>query len=394
MTSKGQFVVATPTRSPLDPHAVALHQAGLLRLLALGTRRGVAGVPRETTDLNPLIGLTTYAATCVVSSFKAESFRFRLLPWFDTWVKRRLQPGDHIISSFGYANECFSRVQAQGGKTFVDGGNSHPEHYWKIVGEEYARWKCSLPAMPRFWYRRAVEMMPLVDYVLSPSQYVTSSFLANGFKPEQIFHLPYPVNLENFQPAITSRPANRPLTIISTGAPSLRKGTPYLLEAFRLVRRKHPSAKLILNNAIHQSVAPLLKQFSDLPIEWPPSLPHAQLANLLRSADIFVLPSIEEGMVRTALEAMACGLPVILTPNTGTSDFVQPGVNGEVVPIRDVPAISEAILKWADRLLSERERPAISLNREMLSFERFECSFLRQLTEIGLIAGFCAETPG
>jgi hypothetical protein len=94
-----RFVVATPHRSVCDDNARALQNEGLLRFLALGTRRGTGGVPAEQTRLNPWIGLCGYAAAKALGPFQAESFRFRLLPWFDGWVLKQLQPGDHIISS-------------------------------------------------------------------------------------------------------------------------------------------------------------------------------------------------------------------------------------------------------------------------------------------------------
>src|SRR5437667_2773229 len=91
---KARFVVATPQRSVCDNNARALEQHGLLRFLALGTRRGTKGVPPERTRLNPAIGLCTYVAARAFGAFQAESFRFRLLPWFDAWVRRQLRPGD------------------------------------------------------------------------------------------------------------------------------------------------------------------------------------------------------------------------------------------------------------------------------------------------------------
>jgi len=174
-----------------------------------------------------------------------------------------------------------------------------------------------------------------VDYVLSPSSYVTRSFLQRGYKPQQILRNVYPVNLSLFRAAAGERPKERPLTIINTGALSLRKGTPYLLEAFRLLRQRHPSARLLLTRIIREDVRPILGRYRDLPIDWAPPLPHVTLGERLRGADVFVLPSLEEGLVRSALEAMACGLQVVLTPHCGADDFVQRGSNGEVVPIRD-----------------------------------------------------------
>ena len=382
----GWFVVATPSRSVCDHNARALERINRLRFIALGTRRGTSGVPPERTRLNPWIGLCAYAGAKTLSPFKAESFRFRLLPWFDRWVLKQLRPGDNIISSYGYANECFRFVRRHGGKTFIDAGNSHIENFWEILSEEHCRWNCPYPPVARHWYERSREMLAEVDYVLSPSSYVTQSFLARGFKPERILRNVYPVDLSLFKPAAAPRPKGRPLTIINTGSLSLRKGTPYLLEAFRLVRRQIPGARLLLSRIVEDSVRPLLVKYRDLPIEWAPPLPHSQLAERLRNADIFVLPSLEEGLVRTALEAMACGLPVVLTPHTGANDLVEPGTNGEVVPIRDPQAMAEAILKWADKILTPGWQPRVAINQELLTFEHFARTFIGQLQGIGCLS--------
>jgi glycosyltransferase involved in cell wall biosynthesis len=383
--SAAQFVIAAPARSVCDDNARALEKIGRLRFIALGTRRGTAGVPPEHTRLNPLIGLSGYLAAKTLSPYRAESFRFGLLPWLDRWVKKQMVPGDHIISSYGYVNECFKFVRHHGGKTFLDGGNSHIENFWEVISEEHRRWNCPTPPFSPFWLERSRAMLAETDYVLSPSSYVTNSFLARGFKPEQILKNIYPVNLSLFQPRNAPRPTNQPLTIINTGSLSLRKGTPYLLEAFRIVQKKIPDARLLLTRTVQDDVKPILARYNDLPIEWSPALPHAQLAARLQSADIFVLPSLEEGLVRTACEAMACGLPVVLTPNTGANDFVQPGVNGEIVPIRDPKAIADAVLKWAEIILKPDYQPRAVINQELLTFGYFEKTFIGQLRERGLI---------
>ena len=380
-----RFVVATPRRSVCDDNARALAHQGRLRFVALGTRRGPAGVPAEMTRLRPTFGLAAYAAAKILPPSQAEAFRFRLHPWFDRWVRKQLRPGDHILSSYGYANECFKFVRQHGGKTFLDGGNSHPENFWNIIAEEHRRWNCPYPPVARHHYERALAMLADVDFVLSPSRFVTQSFLERGFQPEQILRNIYPVNLTCFTPAREPRPAARPLTLVCTGSLSLRKGTPYLLEAFRLVRRKIPNARLLLTNAVQDDVKPVLARYQDLPIEWSPALPHPQLADRLRSADIFLLPSLEEGLVRTACEALACGLPAILTPNTGASDLIQSGVNGQVVPIRDPQAIADAVFTWADKILTIGWQPRVSLNPEQLSVDYFEKTFIGQLRQLGFV---------
>jgi len=69
-----------------------------------------------------------------------------------------------------------------------------------------------------------------------------------------------------------------------------------------------------------------------------------QLQTIYRSADIFVLPSRDEGMSNALLEAMASGLPVVCTDVAGMRDVIAPGENGMIVPQEDPKALSEALL--------------------------------------------------
>src|SRR5206468_3399114 len=66
---------------------------------------------------------------------------------------------------------------------------------------------------------------------------------------------------------------------------------------------------------------------------------------IYRQADIFVLPSQDEGMSIALLEAMASQLPVVVTDVGGTAELVQDGVNGHVVPWADVSVLTEALTK-------------------------------------------------
>jgi glycosyltransferase involved in cell wall biosynthesis len=386
MSVQPHFVVAVPFRSVCDDHARILAKHGLLRRYPLWTRRGTTGIPADVTRLFPPLGLLAYAGTWVLPPFYSESFRFSLYPLYDRWVLRQLQPGDHIISSYAYANACFAWVRRHGGKTMLDGGNSHPDNFWEILMEEHKRWNCSTPPVAKFYYERARRMMEDVDYVLSSSSYVRNSFLSRGFKSDQVFDVLYPVDLSCYRPSSETRPAERPFTIVNTASLSLRKGTPYLLEAFRLICQEVPDARLLLTDIVTDSVKPILARYRDLPIDWSPPLNKENLADRLRSADVFILPSLEEGLVRTALEAMACALPVVLTPNTGTSDFVSAGVNGSVVPIRDPRAIADAALGWWERLRQGHRVPVADFQSQV-SFERLEQVFTGHLGKLGLLQG-------
>jgi len=93
-----------------------------------------------------------------------------------------LIPGDHIISSYGYANECFRWFEQMAAK-HSSMRQSHIDNFWEIISEEHRRWRCSTPLLTR-WLKRSRETLengfcPLAD------SYVTNSFLARGFKPNK-----------------------------------------------------------------------------------------------------------------------------------------------------------------------------------------------------------------
>lgn len=363
------FAVACPIRSVCDHHARVFAELGRLQGHYLGTRRGSAGVPDELLHRFPLVGLIPYAVAKTFPS-QNEAAKVACFPLFDAWAKRKIPEGTSVFSSYGYVVESFRKARSSGAFTLLDGGNSHFAHYWKVVSEEHAIWNCNLPPFPRKWYERGLDSLELTDWVFSPSSYVTQSFIDQGFPAERILHLPYPVDLGNFAPDPSLHPPDSPLRVICTGGVSLRKGFPYLLEAMRLIRKER-DAVLMLTDIVHPSMHPIMAKYQDIPIDWAPMLPHDKLSERLRSAHVFALLSVEEGLARTALEAIACGLPAVLTPNTGTNDFIQPGVNGEIVPIRDARAAADAILTCHERRKASGP-PAVAADlAKSLSFDRF-----------------------
>jgi len=76
--------------------------------------------------------------------------------------------------------------------------------------------------------------------------------------------------------------------------------------------------------------------------------PHREVLDLMQSCDVLVLPSLAEGRALVQQEAMANGLPLIITENTGGEDLIVPGETGFLVPIRSPEKIAEKISWLAD----------------------------------------------
>ncbi|HMP81601.1 MAG TPA: glycosyltransferase [Verrucomicrobiota bacterium] len=269
----------------------------------------------------------------------------------------------------------------------LEARNSHPGNLWSLMAEEYSRWDCQLPPVYPKHHMRQQRSVFLADYIFSPAKFVTESFVSRGFPSDRVLDLPYPVDLRMFSPLAQPRPKDRPLTIINTGLLTLRKGTPYLLEAFEMVRKQVPNARLLLTRGMADNFEPLFRKrnWDRLPIEWAGRLPHGELCRRLQSADIFVMPSIEDGFALAVTEAMGCGLPVITTRNTGAVDCVKTGVTGSVVPIRNSAAIADEILGWWEKIRKgEYDARQPRFDPEAISTEAFAKRLVELLRRIGL----------
>jgi glycosyltransferase involved in cell wall biosynthesis len=126
------------------------------------------------------------------------------------------------------------------------------------------------------------------------------------------------------------------------------KGIPELLEAFEAILREEPRCRLLLVGWFDRAEDALDARWRER-IARHPRIAHtgfvADAAPYYRAMDVFVLPSHREGFPNAALEAAACGLPVITTESTGARDSVVPGVTGLLIQAGVPEAICGAALQ-------------------------------------------------
>ena len=149
---------------------------------------------------------------------------------------------------------------------------------------------------------------------------------------------PYGVNLSKFSPGEKKDDVFR---VIHVGTLNLRKGVHYLLEAFSKLNLKN--SELLLVGVISHEIQPYLDKYKSSNIKAIGAVPQDELLRYYHNSSVFCLSSIEEGMAMVTLQAMACGIPVICTENTGAGDLVSDGVEGFIVPIRDVVILKQKI---------------------------------------------------
>jgi len=126
------------------------------------------------------------------------------------------------------------------------------------------------------------------------------------------------------------------------GTVSLRKGSYYLMKAFKELNLTN--SKLIFVGTIDPEIQQIIKPFvNDSNINFIGHVSQNRLKEFYSTSHISVICSIEEGMAMVQAQAMASGVPLICTTNSGGEDIVDENVNGFICPIRDVEYLKEKI---------------------------------------------------
>lgn len=121
------------------------------------------------------------------------------------------------------------------------------------------------------------------------------------------------------------------------------KGVHHLIEAWQ--RLGLMDGELVLAGRVLPEMAGLQTEGARAHVELAGILPPEGVVRVLQSCDLFVFPSVNEGLPLAVLEAMSCGLPVVACRDTGAEDCILSGTEGLLVPGRDLGALVEA-MRW------------------------------------------------
>jgi glycosyltransferase involved in cell wall biosynthesis len=279
-----------------------------------------------------------------ISRFTESFFnpQYMVFELFDHHASRHIMEGSDIfVGLSGASLYSLRRARRLGAKTVLERGSSHILYQRQILEEEYARFGLKREVVHPRVAERELQEYQEADFISMPSQFVKGTFLQYGIPEEKLIQIPYGVNLEHFYPIPKDDNIFR---IIHCANLSLRKGVPYLLQAFSELKLKE--AELWLIGSVTDEVRPFLSRFASPAIILKGQFPENELYKYMSQGSVFCLASIEEGLAMVQPMAMACGLPVICTTNTGGADIVREGRDGFIVPIRDVEALKEKILYY------------------------------------------------
>ena len=301
-------------------------------------------------------------------------YNYLLCEYFDNKASDNINYDevDILVGWSGFSRKCFIKAKKFNCIKILERGSSHIKFQHKILTDEYK----SLGIKPNVpsgkMIKKEIEEYDLADFICVPSQYVKETFIKYGIKKDKIIKIPYGVDLKEFCVVESKKRKDNKFRIISTGSISVRKGSHYLLEAFKELSL--PNSELIFVGSFDPDFKKIIKRYSNIKnIRFIKKQKQELLRNFYNDSDLFILCSIEEGLAMVQAQAMACGLPVICTTNTGGSEIVDENINGHIIPIKDVQLLKDRIknLYYDRNKLKQMSKSAYKKANNELSWEKY-----------------------
>ena len=263
---------------------------------------------------------------------------------FDEYTSRNLSPCDALIAISGSSLKTGKKVQAQGGIFLCDRGSSHQRFQEQMILEEYRRWGVDQRVSDLRDTVREEAIYDEADAIVVPSTFASKSFLSMGVPESKIHTIPYGVRLKDFNQV--AEPNGSCFEVLFVGSVGLRKGIPYLIEAFAKLRCGKKRLRIV--GDLGREMSQVLRKLPMEDVELVGSVPQTQLPEIMGSSNVMVLPSIEDGFGMVIGQAMAAGCPVLVSEHTGGPDMITDGVDGFIVPIRDIQALHDRMQQIAE----------------------------------------------
>jgi glycosyltransferase involved in cell wall biosynthesis len=257
---------------------------------------------------------------------------------FDAYAARALPAADHLIAFNRQALTQFQTARRARYETVsLMSGSPHVRRVARQHGRAYRQYPLE-PSFGTHIVKRYLVEYAQADRIYAASRYTWESFLEEGVSEDVLSVFPL-IPDPRYEPDRAPR-ASTTFDIVYVGSLTVAKGVPLLVDAVR--RLPCPEMRLTLiggwkSRGMRRFIGEACARDSRIRVCPGDPLPH------LRSARLCIHPTYEDGFAYAPAEALACGVPVIVSEDTGMKELVDPGRNGLIVPTGDLEALTQAI---------------------------------------------------
>lgn len=301
---------------------------------------------------------------------------------FDRQVARRLEAtgARAVIACEISALETFRLAKRLGMCTILDAPSVHFSTQDRISPSDERPWL----------HQRIVEVkhaeLALADHVITVSSLARDTYLEAGVASARVHAVALGADTRLFISSADSadrRLPTTPFTFVFAGATLHRKGVDILIDAFEKLQERMPGCASLVFIGTRGDAHHRIERCRVKGIMTRPPVKQSDLQKAFSAADCFVLPSRHDSFGMVVAEAMACGLPAIVSTMVGAKDLIEEGASGWVVPVADAGALAERMAWCVEHRDAVRAMgPAARAAAERHDWESYRARFstlIRQL---------------
>lgn len=317
-------------------------------------RRSFPGVPPEKVRLKAFAFEIAYVATRRLRLPKiASRLTFVVKDRFDAGMARALRRSQAraVVAMWGSASATLACAKATERFGVLNYVNSHPRVINRLLRDIAGAPAGHQEYVPPRVVEAVEREMAVADLLLVPSAFVARQLRAVGIPDDRIAIEPYGVDLSAFRPPAGGRllSGSEIVHVLCIALVAHRKGIRTLVDAAR--RLQGEGFMFHLSGAV---VEPSLLEGLPSNFAYEGIRVQSEVVAAMQAADVFVLPSVEDSYALAVLEAMATGLPPIVSDHVGVAERLENGVTGSIVPAGDVGRLVDALVAYRDVELRER----------------------------------------
>lgn len=305
--------------------------------------------PQKIAELPDLPLSTTHSALVERLPFISQTHQWAMKDRLHDYLVSFSLPKVDIFHGWnGHCLRSLNVSKKSGAVTIVERASSHPNTYEKLLQSEYGHWGIKIPPIAPAVKKRLLKELELADYITTPSDFAYQSMVENGIPENKLIRLSFGADVEKLKVTQQRHPdppaggegsikTKNKFTVLFVGQVGIRKGVPYLLEAWKKLDLKEADLYLLGEvEPVAESLLAPYRGLSSVHFEG-----YTDPGPYYQKADVFVFPSLEEGSALVTYEALSYGVPLITTFNSGS--VVTDGQEGYVVPIRNSDQIAQRL---------------------------------------------------
>jgi glycosyltransferase involved in cell wall biosynthesis len=324
---------------PVSPYQLSVPWRSLVRSLSLYEE---TDIPLQLTRLNMISPIANQLfgrhLPGIFGPILCETERI-----FDRWVSRLIErsPFDVVIAYENSALYTFQAAKKTGAKCILDAASLH-----HVEQDRHYESKLSSAYKARVDHLKDKEIA-LADCIFTTSDLAAQSYLGNVAGEKRVKVIPLGVDIDRFEPSAdqySDKSKFRPFTFIFVGKVTVNKGFDVILDAMERLLSEGLPVRLSVAGSIDHALLAGRRKIQENILDYG-MVGHAELPSVLTSAHCLVLPSRFDSFGLVIPEAMACGVPVIVSNMVGAKQLVEEGRNGFVVPVGNLEALVDR-MRW------------------------------------------------